>query len=87
MHIPDADTFMALLLEILQLHPEGVSEYDLLQHLRGDTRSGFETARSTGSEDLFRTHFLGSSAQRDGRGQHLTPQSADTQAEQFFFNG
>ena len=44
MRIPDADTFMALLLEILQLHPEGVSEYDLLQHLRGDTRSGLETA-------------------------------------------
>jgi len=58
MRIPDADTFMALLLEILQLHPEGVSEYDLLQHLRGDTRSGLETARSAGSEDLFRTHFL-----------------------------
>jgi len=45
MHIPDADTFMTLLQE-LQLHPQGVSEYDLLPHLRSDTRSGFETARS-----------------------------------------
>jgi len=46
MRIPDADTFMALLLEILQLHPEGVSEYDLLPHLPDDTRSVFETPRS-----------------------------------------
>ncbi len=45
MHIPDADTFMTLLQE-LQLHPQGVSEYELLPHLRSDTRSGFATARS-----------------------------------------
>ena len=45
MHIPDADTFMTLLQE-LQLHPEGVSGYGLLPHLRGVTRSGFATARS-----------------------------------------
>ena len=58
MQIPDLDTFMAILLEILQLHPEGLSEYDLLQHLRGDTRSGFETGRLDDSAELFRTHFL-----------------------------
>jgi len=37
MHIPDADTFMTLLQE-LQLHPRGVSEYDLPPHLRSDPR-------------------------------------------------
>jgi DnaJ-domain-containing protein 1 len=58
MQIPDADTCMAILLEILQLHPEGLSEYDLLQHLRGDPRSGFGQARLDDSADLFRTHFL-----------------------------
>jgi hypothetical protein len=46
MHIADTDTFMTLLQE-LQLHPQSVSEYDLLPHLRDDTRSGFATARST----------------------------------------
>lgn len=64
MHIPDADSFMSLLLEILQLHPEGLGEYALLQHLRGDARSGFASIKSGNSdnsgnsEDLFRTHFL-----------------------------
>ncbi len=58
MQIPDADTFMNLLLEILQLHPRGLSEYDLLQHLRGDARSGMEAGRPADNHELFRTHFL-----------------------------
>lgn len=58
MQIPDADTFMALLQEILQLHPAGLSEYALLQHLRGDSRSGFAATNTEDNEDLFHTHFL-----------------------------
>lgn len=48
----------ALLREILALHPEGLSEYDLLQRLRDDARSGFAAGRSEDHEDVFRNHFL-----------------------------
>lgn len=58
MHASDEAQCAALLREILALHPEGLSEYDLLQRLRGDLRSGFAAGRSEDHEDLFRTHFL-----------------------------
>lgn len=58
MHASDEAHCAALLREILALHPEGLSEYDLLQRLRGDARSGFAAGRSEDHEDLFRTHFL-----------------------------
>lgn len=58
MHSPDQSQCTLLLYEILALHPEGFSEHDLLQRLRGDTRSGFAPDRADDSEGLFRTHFL-----------------------------
>lgn len=58
MHVTDEAQCAALLREILALHPEGLSEYDLLQRLRGDARSGFAAGRSEDHEGLFRTHFL-----------------------------
>lgn len=58
MHSPDPSQCTPLLREILALHPEGLSEYDLLQRLRGDQRSGFAANRAEDPEDLFRTHFL-----------------------------
>ena len=58
MQISDPDTFTAILLEILQLHPEGLREYDLLQHLRNDARIDLDDSRLDDSHDLFRTHFL-----------------------------
>lgn len=58
MHATDEAQCAALLREILALHPEGLSEYELLQRLRGDARSGFAPGRSEYPEDLFRTHFL-----------------------------
>lgn len=58
MHASDEAQCSALLREVLALHPEGLSEYDLLQRLRGDVRSGFAAGRSEDHEDLFRTHFL-----------------------------
>lgn len=58
MHSPDQSQCTLLLREILALHPEGLSEYDLLQRLRGDMRSGFAAGRADDLDDLFRTHFL-----------------------------
>jgi len=58
MHTTDEAHCAALLREILALHPEGLSEYELLQRLRGDARSGFAPGRDDDPEDLFRTHFL-----------------------------
>ncbi len=58
MNISDPDSFMAILLEVLQLHPEGLREYDLLQHLRSDERVDLDGSRLDDSHDLFRTHFL-----------------------------
>lgn len=58
MHVSDEAQCRELLREILALHPEGLSEYELLQRLRGDARSGFATGRSEDHEDLFRSHFL-----------------------------
>lgn len=54
----DADAFLAILLEILRLHPEGLSEFDLLQRLRDDQRLAFGAERLDDSGTLFRTHFL-----------------------------
>lgn len=58
MHATDEAQCAALLREILALHPEGLSEYELLSQLRGDSRSGFAPGRSEDPQDLFRTHFL-----------------------------
>lgn len=58
MQVPDHTAFNQILLEILQLHPEGLSEYELLQRLRSDSRIEFERDRLEDPHDLFRTHFL-----------------------------
>lgn len=58
MHVPDPTECTLLLREILALHPEGLSEYELLQRLRGDARSGFAAGRQDDPKDLFHTHFL-----------------------------
>ena len=58
MHATDEAQCADLLREILALHPEGLSEYELLSQLRGDSRSGFAPGRSEDPQDLFRTHFL-----------------------------
>lgn len=58
MHTTDEAHCLALLREILALHPEGLSEYDLLLRLRDDHRSGFAPGRSEDPQDLFHTHFL-----------------------------
>ncbi|MFZ5621899.1 MAG: DNA-J related domain-containing protein [Pseudomonadota bacterium] len=54
----DADAFLAILREILQLHPAGLSEFDLLQRLRNDRRLTFGNERLDDPQTLFRTHFL-----------------------------
>lgn len=58
MQPPDQTLFLKILLDILQLHPEGLSEYALLQRLRQDPRMIFERERLDDPQDLFRTHFL-----------------------------
>ena len=58
MQPPDRRLFQEILLDILRLHPEGLSEYALLQRLRQDSRMSFESERLDSSEDLFRVHFL-----------------------------
>ena len=58
MQPPDRRLFQEILLDILRLHPEGLSEYALLQRLRQDSRVGFKSERLDTSEDLFGTHFL-----------------------------
>lgn len=58
MPLPDPTAFTAILLEILKLHPEGLSEYALLQRLREDPRVEIASARLDDTQDLFRTHFL-----------------------------
>jgi DnaJ-domain-containing protein 1 len=58
MQVPEQAVFTRILLEILQLHPAGLSEYELLQRLRNDERIEFEQSRLDDSHDLFRTHFL-----------------------------
>lgn len=58
MQVPEAVGFIQILMEILQLHPEGLSEYELLQRLRSDARIAFEHDRLDDPQDLFRTHFL-----------------------------
>lgn len=58
MQVPEQAVFTQILLEILQLHPKGLSEYELLQRLRCDERVDFEQSRPDDSHDLFRTHFL-----------------------------
>ncbi len=58
MQVPEQTEFTQLLLEILQLHPEGLSEYELLQRLRSDERIAFEQDRLDDPHNLFRTHFL-----------------------------
>lgn len=54
----DADAFLVILREILQLHPAGLSEFDLLQRLRSDRRLTFGDERLDNPRTLFRTHFL-----------------------------
>lgn len=58
MQLPEDIPFTQILLEILQLHPEGLSEYELLQRLRSDERMEFDRDRLDDPHDLFRTHFL-----------------------------
>jgi hypothetical protein len=58
MQVPEQAEFTQILLEILQLHPEGLSEYELLQRLRSDVRMDFDQNRLDDPHDLFRTHFL-----------------------------
>lgn len=58
MQVPEAAAFSQILLELLQLHPEGLSEYELLQRLRSDARIEFDQDRLDDPQDLFRTHFL-----------------------------
>lgn len=58
MHSVDPSECIRLLREILALHPDGLSEYELLQRLRGDARSGFAAGRDEDPEALFHTHFL-----------------------------
>lgn len=58
MQPPDRRLFQEILLDILRLHPEGLSEYALLQRLRQDSRVDFESERLDRPEDLFRVHFL-----------------------------
>lgn len=55
---PDPSAFAHVLLEILQLHPEGLSEYELLQRLRADARVEFASERLDDTRELFRSHFL-----------------------------
>lgn len=54
----ETDTFLAILLDILRLHPEGLSEFALLQRLRSDQRLAFGEGRADDPRVLFRTHFL-----------------------------
>lgn len=58
MQVSDQTVFARILLEILQLHPEGLGEYALLQRLRSDARVAFDHERLDDPHDLFRTHFL-----------------------------
>lgn len=69
LQVTDPAAFATLLLDILSLHPEGLSEYDLLQRLRQDTPpapgmaaadTGVELGpgRFDDNHSLFRTHFL-----------------------------
>lgn len=61
MQITDPDAFADLLLELLALHPAGLSEYELLQCLRrGTVTTDPFPAASKGQDNyqLFRTHFL-----------------------------
>lgn len=58
MQVPEHAEFTQILLEILHLHPEGLSEYALLQKLRSDDRVEFDQDRLDDPQDLFRTHFL-----------------------------
>jgi DnaJ-domain-containing protein 1 len=58
MQLPDQSLFLEILVDILRLHPAGLSEYALLQRLREDPRVAFERDRLDDPQDLFRTHFL-----------------------------
>ncbi|MFN2309540.1 MAG: DNA-J related domain-containing protein [Gammaproteobacteria bacterium] len=55
---PEPTEFSRILLELLRLHPGGLSEYALLQRLRGDARLDLGPARLDDLQELFRTHFL-----------------------------
>lgn len=54
----DAGTFSRKLLEVLRVHPGGISEYDLIKTLDADGQAGFEANRLRDNLSLFQTHFL-----------------------------
>ena len=54
----DGNTFEQHLLEVLQLHPAGLSEYELIKKLEAEGQSGFEEDCLTNNLSLFQTHFF-----------------------------
>ena len=54
----DSNTFEQHLLKVLQLHPTGLSEFELIQKLESEGRPGFETDCLKGNLSLFQTHFF-----------------------------
>jgi len=54
----DSSTFEQTLLEVLQHHPSGLSEYGLIQALDEFGQPGFDTATLRENLSLFQTHFF-----------------------------
>lgn len=54
----DSNTFELHLLEVLRLHPAGLSEYDLIQKLEAEGQPGFGADCLRGNLSLFQTHFF-----------------------------
>jgi len=53
-----SNTFEQYLLGVLRLYPAGLSEFDLIQKLEAEGRTGFETDCLKGNLSLFQTHFF-----------------------------
>lgn len=51
-------SYRPVLLEILENHPDGISEYDLFQRLAELGRTDFKDALRSGVLELFQSHFL-----------------------------
>ena len=52
------DTFRQHLLQVLRIHPAGLSEYDLIRLLDAEGQAGFDAERLRDNLSLFQTHFL-----------------------------
>lgn len=58
MRQPQRDALERQVLEILELEPRGMSEYELIGHLREAGHPAFQRPLSQDNLHLFRTHFL-----------------------------